>query len=95
MKGSFLEQKNPKKKGYSATYYVSSKKDLSCFADVESPVKDKSSWRKSNLNVPNTSEETDLDARRLRRMRSRNSIENGSSSSMLQVCWKCKLHCKF
>ncbi|XP_069681038.1 uncharacterized protein [Periplaneta americana] len=44
-------------------------------AQPQTPVKDKSPWRKSNLNVPNSAEETELDMRRLRRIRSRGSMD--------------------
>ncbi|CAB0020214.1 unnamed protein product [Nesidiocoris tenuis] len=44
-------------------------------AQPQSPVKDKSPWRKSNLNVPNTSEQTEMDVRRLRRLKSRGSLD--------------------
>lgn len=47
-------------------------------AQPQSPVKDKSPWRKSNLNVPNTSEQTEMDVRRLRRLKSRGSIDNSN-----------------
>lgn len=50
-------------------------------AQPQTPVKDKSPWRKSNLNVPNSAEETELDMRRLRRMQSRGSVDAGSASS--------------
>lgn len=60
-----------------------------CFileAQPQTPVKDKSPWRKSNLNVPNSAEETELDMRRLRRIRSRGSTDPGSTScNPLQV----------
>lgn len=55
-----------------------------CFvpeAQPQTPVKDKSPWRKSNLNVPNSAEETELDMRRLRRIRSRGNMDAGSASS--------------
>jgi hypothetical protein len=55
-----------------------------CFipeAQPQTPVKDKSPWRKSNLNVPNSAEETELDIRRVRRIRSRGSMDAGSTSS--------------
>lgn len=53
--------------------------------EAQPPLKDKSSWRKSNLNVPNTSEETELEVRRLRRMRSRGNMDSSSTSNTLQV----------
>lgn len=58
---------------------------LHCFileVQPQSPVKDKSPWRKSNLNVPNTSEQTDLDVRRLRRLKSRGSMDSVPPSSL-------------
>jgi len=66
-----------------------------CFipeAQPQTPVKDKSPWRKSNLNVPNSAEETELDMRRLRRMQSRGSVDAGSTSSNpLQVHSYCEM----
>lgn len=44
---------------------------------------DKSPWRKSSLNVPNSTEETD--PRYSRRLRSRHSTENALMPSTLQV----------
>lgn len=41
------------------------------FPDVQTHVRDKSSWRKSNLNASSSVEEAESDARRLRRQRSR------------------------
>lgn len=41
------------------------------FSDVQTHARDKSAWRKSNLNVSNSSEEADSDTRRYRRQRSR------------------------
>lgn len=41
-------------------------------------VRDKSAWRKSTLNVPNSTEETTESARRLVRQRSRESVSSGS-----------------
>lgn len=53
-------------------------------AETHPSQKDKSPWRKSSLNVPNSMEETD--PRYSRRLRSRLSAENVlSSSSTLQV----------
>ena len=61
-------------------------------AQPQTPVKDKSPWRKSNLNVPNSAEETELDMRRLRRMQSRGSVDAGSASSNpLQVYSYCEM----
>lgn len=54
-------------------------------ATPQSPVKDKSPWRKSNLNVANTSEETEHDVRRLRRLKSRGAIDTTSTPPSLQV----------
>ncbi|XP_047102012.1 uncharacterized protein LOC124721206 [Schistocerca piceifrons] len=54
-------------------------------AQPHSTIKDKSAWRKSNLNVPNSAEETEVDVRRLRRMRSRGSIEPVSQGNPLQA----------
>lgn len=66
-----------------------------CFipeAQPQTPVKDKSPWRKSNLNVPNSAEETELDMRRLRRMQSRGSVDAGSTSpNPLQVHNYCEM----
>lgn len=66
-----------------------------CFipeAQPQTPVKDKSPWRKSNLNVPNSAEETELDVRRLRRMQSRGSVDAGSTSpNPLQVHNYCEM----
>ncbi|XP_014252125.1 FH2 domain-containing protein 1 isoform X2 [Cimex lectularius] len=45
-------------------------------AQPQSPIKDKSPWRKSNLNVSNTSEQTELDVRRLRRLEKRTSLDS-------------------
>ncbi|XP_063233866.1 uncharacterized protein LOC134537410 [Bacillus rossius redtenbacheri] len=53
-------------------------------AQPHTPVKDKSPWRKSNLNVPNSTEETEMDVRRLRRMQSRGSVEVPPASGSLQ-----------
>ncbi|RZF46426.1 hypothetical protein LSTR_LSTR012501 [Laodelphax striatellus] len=45
-------------------------------AQPQNTVKDKAPWRKSNLNVQNSTEETEMDLRRLRRLKSRGSLEN-------------------
>lgn len=60
---------------------------MEAIAEVQpqSPVKDKSPWRKSNLNVPNTSEQTDLDVRRLRRLKSRGSMDSVPPSSLQSI----------
>ncbi|XP_034249278.1 formin-J isoform X3 [Thrips palmi] len=58
---------------------------MEAIAEAQPPLKDKSSWRKSNLNVPNTSEETELEVRRLRRMRSRGNMDSSSTSNTLQA----------
>ncbi|XP_066999083.2 uncharacterized protein form3 [Anabrus simplex] len=54
-------------------------------AQPQTPIKDKSPWRKSNLNVANSTEETELDVRRLRRLRSRGSLDVGASGNPLQA----------
>ncbi|GLH12264.1 Protein diaphanous [Gryllus bimaculatus] len=51
----------------------------------QTPVKDKSPWRKSNLNVANSPEEAEMDNRRLRRMRSRGSIDLAGPANPLQA----------
>nr|CAD7572489.1 unnamed protein product [Timema californicum] len=53
-------------------------------AQPHTPVKDKSPWRKSNLNVPNSTEGTEVDVRKLRRMRSRGSIDGSQATNILQ-----------
>ncbi|XP_075228293.1 uncharacterized protein LOC142328432 isoform X2 [Lycorma delicatula] len=45
-------------------------------AQPQNGVKDKAPWRKSNLNVSNSTEETEMDMRRLRRIKSRGSMDN-------------------
>ncbi|CRK96966.1 CLUMA_CG010313, isoform A [Clunio marinus] len=50
---------------------------------VQTHARDKSAWRKSNLNVSNSSEEVDADARRLRRQRSREGSITSISGSPL------------
>ncbi|KAG8318057.1 FH2 domain-containing protein 1, variant 2 [Homalodisca vitripennis] len=57
---------------------------MEAIAGAESQVKDKSAWRKSNLNVASSGEESETDQRRLRRLRSRNSLD-GLPSSTLQA----------
>lgn len=56
------------------------------FADAQpqSPIKDKSVWRKSNLNLADNENGED-DSRRLRRLRSRNSIEQITPSSLRSI----------
>ena len=51
--------------------------------DVQTHARDKSAWRKSNLNVSNSSEEADSDARRYRRQRSREGSITSISGSPL------------
>lgn len=55
------------------------------FPGAQPEIKDKSLWRKSNLNVANSTEEIEADARRLKRMRSQNLQDPVSS---LQVNFK-------
>jgi inverted formin-2 len=50
---------------------------------VQNHARDKSAWRKSNLNVSNSSEEADSDARRYRRQRSREGSITSISGSPL------------
>lgn len=59
-----------------------------CFSEAQPqvPQKDKSLWRKSTLNVPNSSEEAD--PRYLKRLNLRASMENVLASSTLQVITK-------
>lgn len=60
-------------------YYI-----ILTFVGAENQVRDKSVWRKSNLNVASSGEESETEQRRLRRLRSRSNIE-GLSSSNLQA----------
>ncbi|XP_054270873.1 inverted formin-2 isoform X2 [Macrosteles quadrilineatus] len=57
---------------------------MEAIAGAESKVKDKSAWRKSNLNIPSSGEESEAEQRRLRRLRSRTSLE-GMPASTLQA----------
>lgn len=52
-------------------------------SDVQTHARDKSAWRKSNLNVSNSSEEAETDARRYRRQRSREGSITSISGSPL------------
>ncbi|KAE8744647.1 hypothetical protein FOCC_FOCC008776, partial [Frankliniella occidentalis] len=58
---------------------------MEAIAEAQPTLKDKSSWRKSNLNVPNTTEETELEVRRLRRMRSRGTMDPPPSANTLHA----------
>ena len=54
--------------------------------NVEREPKDKSMWRKSVLNQAHSLEAAELEARRLRRTRSRSNIEPSQTLTALQVC---------
>ena len=54
-------------------------------AQPQIPVKDKSIWRKSNLNLPNAADEAEQDARKLRRQRSRGNMEQINASNLMYV----------
>jgi hypothetical protein len=51
-------------------------------SEAQPAVKDKSLWRKSNLNVANSTEEIEADARKIKRMKSQT---NQEPVSTLQV----------
>lgn len=53
------------------------------FSDVQTHARDKSAWRKSNLNTSNSSEDAESDARRYRRQRSREGSITSISGSPL------------
>uniref|UniRef100_A0A1B6D1V3 FH2 domain-containing protein n=1 Tax=Clastoptera arizonana TaxID=38151 RepID=A0A1B6D1V3_9HEMI len=55
---------------------------MEAIAEAQPQLKDKSAWRKSTLNIQNSSEETESDFRRLRRMRSRGSMDSMPSSTL-------------
>lgn len=54
-------------------------------AQPQTPVKDKSMWRKSNLNLPNSSDDAEQDPRRLRRLRSRSSMEQINPNNLISI----------
>ncbi|KAL0275923.1 UNVERIFIED_CONTAM: hypothetical protein PYX00_003637 [Menopon gallinae] len=54
-------------------------------AQPQTPVKDKSMWRKSNLNLPNSAEDAEQDPRRLRRLRSRSSMEQINPNNLISI----------
>lgn len=56
---------------------------IESLSDVQTHARDKSAWRKSNLNVSNSSEEAESDARRYRRQRSREGSITSISGSPL------------
>lgn len=47
--------------------------------EAQPPIKDKSQWRKSNLNVPNTSEETDSNMKRYKKPIILSNLDNHST----------------
>ncbi|KAK6641738.1 hypothetical protein RUM44_013453 [Polyplax serrata] len=53
-------------------------------AQPQIAVKDKSIWRKSNLNVPNAADDAD-DPRKIRRQRSRNNMEQINTSNLMLI----------
>lgn len=52
---------------------------MEAIAEAQPSVKDKSQWRKSNLNVPNTSEETDTNLKRSKKPTSLLNLDNHST----------------
>lgn len=54
-------------------------------AQPQIPVKDKSIWRKSNLNLPNAADESEQDLRKFRRQRSRSNMEQINTSNLMSI----------